>query len=62
MYFGNFKKSSLDTIWNNDNYISARAEFGDQSKIKKQTICNICKNDTHNPLLKRNGTSFSILK
>ncbi len=60
--FGDFKKSSLETIWNNDSYISARAEFGDQSKIKKQTICNICKNDTHNPLLKRNGTSFSILK
>ena len=60
--FGDFKKSSLETIWNNDSYISARAEFGDQTKIKKQTICNICKNDTHNPLLKRRGTSFSILK
>jgi MoaA/NifB/PqqE/SkfB family radical SAM enzyme len=58
--FGNLIDNSLDTIWNNENYISARAEFGDQTKITKNTICNICKNDTHNPKLKRRGNSFAI--
>ena len=60
--FGNFKKNSLEEIWNNDDYISARAEFGDKSKIINETICNICKNDTSNPKLKKNGNSFSIAK
>ena len=60
--FRNFKKNSIEDIWNNDDYVSARAEFGDKSKIVKETICNICKNDTENPNLKKNGNSFSIAR
>ena len=56
------KKNSIEDIWNNDDYVSARAEFGDKSKIVKETICNICKNDTENPNLKKNGNSFSIAR
>lgn len=58
--FGNIFKNELLDIWNNEFYISARSEFSNDKKITKNTICNICKNDTHNPKLFRIGDSFSI--
>ncbi len=58
--FGNVFEQDLRTIWNNDHFVSARAEFSDQKQIKINTICNICKNDTHNPNLPRFKDTFSI--
>ena len=58
--FGNaFEKGIMD-VWNNEYYVSARSEFSDTKKMTKLTICNICKNDTHNPNLFRVGDTFSI--
>ena len=58
--FGNIFNHELEDIWNNNKYISARSEFSDQSEISEKTICNVCKNDTHNLALNRKGESFSI--
>ena len=45
--FGNTNNYSISDIWNNENYVSARSEFGNKKEITKNTICNICKNQTH---------------
>ena len=58
--FGNVYEKSIMEVWNNEYYISARAEFGDHNQIVKQTICNICKNKTHNKSLKRVKNTFAI--
>ena len=58
--FGNIFKEGLMGVWNNEYYISARSEFSDKKEISKFTICNVCKNDTHNPKLFRVGDTFSI--
>ena len=61
--FGNFFESSVKDIWNNDYFQSARMTFSDEKlTIKQETICNICKNETHNPTLKRASDSFALLK
>lgn len=58
--FGNVFDGGIMKIWNNDYYISARSEFSNTKNITKFTICNMCKNDTHNPNLFRVGDTFSI--
>jgi len=58
--FGNAFESGIMNIWNNEYYVSARSEFSDTKNITKMTICNICRNDTHNPNLFRVGDTFSI--
>lgn len=58
--FGNVFESGLEKVWNNEYYVSARSEFSKEKNITKTTICNICKNDTHNPKLFRIGNTFSI--
>ena len=58
--FGNILDDGLEKIWNNDYYVSARSEFSKEKDITKSTICNACKNDTHNPNLFRVGDTFSI--
>lgn len=58
--FGNIKNKSINTIWNSEEYISSRSEFGDQKEITKKTICNICKNQTHSKRLNRVSKSFAI--
>jgi radical SAM protein with 4Fe4S-binding SPASM domain len=58
--FGNVYEKNVMEIWNNDFFVSSRAEFGNQEEIVKQTICNICKNKTHNKKLKRVGDTFAI--
>ena len=58
--FGNVKGSSIEKIWNSSEYISSRSEFGDKKEITKNTICNICKNQTHSKRLSRVGKTFAI--
>ena len=58
--FGNILEGDLLDIWNNQSYISSRAEFSDKTKIIKHTICNICKNNTHSINLNRIKNTFSI--
>jgi len=58
--FGNVYEKSVMEIWNNDFFVSSRAEFGNQKQIIKQTICNICKNKPHNIMLKRVEDTFAI--
>lgn len=58
--FGNIFDVGLDKLWNNEYYISARSEFAKEKEMTKFTICNMCKNDTHNPNLFRVGDTFSI--
>ena len=58
--FGNTNKQTINDIWNNQEYVSARSEFGDQKEIKLKTICNICKNQTHSKRLNRVASSFAI--
>ena len=58
--FGNCFQTSIFEIWNNHNYQSARAEFVDHSLITNKTICNICKNQTHNKNLKRVENTFAL--
>jgi len=58
--FGNVFDEGLKKLWNNDFYISSRSEFSKEKQSSKFTICNICKNDTHNPNLFRIGDTFSI--
>jgi len=58
--FSNLKSHSISEVWNNEEYISSRSEFGDKSQITKPTICNVCKNQTHSKRLNRVSKSFSI--
>ena len=58
--FGNILDDGLEKIWNNEYFVSARSEFSKEKEITKSTICNMCKNDTHNPNLFRVGDTFSI--
>ena len=59
--FGNaFDKGGIKNVWNNEYYISARSEFSKEKMMTKNTICNVCKNDTHNPNLLRVGDTFSL--
>lgn len=58
--FGNIFEEDLLKLWNNEYYVSARSEFSSTKNITKNTICNQCKNDTHNPKLLRIGDTFSI--
>jgi radical SAM protein with 4Fe4S-binding SPASM domain len=58
--FGNIFEDKLFKIWNNEYYVSARSQFSKEKNISKNTICNTCKNDTHNPKLFRIGDTFSI--
>ena len=58
--FGNIFEQSLMEVWNNESYVSSRSEFGDKKEIVKQTICNICKNETHSKDLKRINDTFAI--
>ena len=54
------KRKELLEIWNSKEYISARSEFSDKSEIHKNTICNVCKNQTHSKRLSRVSKSFAI--
>ena len=58
--FGNTNKDSISSIWNSEEYISARSEFGDKKEITKNTICNVCKNQTHSKRLSRVSKSFAL--
>jgi len=58
--FGNILEENVSDIWNNKMYQSARSEFSSARNITEHTICNDCKNDTHNPKLERVGDSFAI--
>lgn len=58
--FGNVFENSISEIWNNEKYVSARTTWRKDKKPSEITICNICKNDTHNPNLLRVGDSFSL--
>ena len=58
--FGNVFENDIMSIWNNEYYVSARSEFTKTKEMSKFTICNMCKNDTHNPNLFRVGDSFSL--
>ena len=58
--FGNINSKSIDEIWNSQEYISSRSEFGDKNEINSKTICNICKNQTHSKRLNRVSSSFAI--
>jgi MoaA/NifB/PqqE/SkfB family radical SAM enzyme len=58
--FSSVFNKSIKEIWNSEEYISSRSEFGDQKQIKKKTICNICKNQTHSKRLNRVASSFAI--
>ena len=58
--FGNVFEEGMMGLWNNEFYVSSRSEFSQTKNMTKLTICNICKNDTHNPNLFRVGDTFSI--
>lgn len=58
--FGNIFESNIKSIWNNEYYISARSTWSKNLQKDKFVICNICKNDTHNPNLLRVGNTFSL--
>jgi MoaA/NifB/PqqE/SkfB family radical SAM enzyme len=58
--FKNAKINSIKSIWNSEEYISSRSEFGNKKEITKKTICNICKNQTHSKRLNRVSSSFAI--
>lgn len=58
--FGNVFDSGVYSVWNNEFYVSSRSEFSNTKNMTKFTICNACKNDTHNPNLLRVGDSFSL--
>jgi len=59
--FGNvFESNGIKDIWNNESYVSARSTWSKDETNSKLTICNICKNDTHNPILPRVGDTFSL--
>ena len=58
--FGNIFENDIMEIWNNEYYQSARTTWSEGKKRAKTTICNICKNDTHNKRLLRVGNTFSL--
>ena len=58
--FGNVFEEKISDIWNNESYISARTTWTKNARRTKTVICNICKNDTHNPNLLRVGDTFSL--
>jgi len=58
--FNNVNDLNISQIWNSEEYISARSEFGDRKQITKETICNVCKNETHSKRLSRLSSSFAI--
>ena len=58
--FGNIFENDIMEIWNNEYYQSARTTWSKGKKRTKTTICNICKNDTHNKQLLRIGNTFSL--
>ena len=61
--FGNFFEKNLYDIWNNEFFLSSRSTFSSEKlNNKKLTICNICKNETHNKDLKRASDSFALIK
>ncbi len=47
--------------WNHPKFVSARAEFHNQNKITDPNICNICKNQTHKPEMKRFKNTYSLM-
>lgn len=56
-----FTDSGVMGVWNSQKYVSARAEFVDHSKITSPNICNLCKNQTHKPELKRFKNTYSLM-
>ena len=58
--FDNAFNGKIKDFWNSEEYISSRSEFGDKSEITKNTICNVCKNQTHSKRLNRVSKSFAI--
>ena len=58
--FSNINNETISNIWNSENYVSSRSEFGDKKEIKNNTICNVCKNQTHSKKLNRVSGSFAI--
>ena len=58
--FANINNKTIKEVWNSDEYISSRSEFGDGKEIIKNTICNICKNQTHSKRLNRVSKTFAI--
>ncbi len=58
--FDNIENNSIKDIWNSEEYISSRSEFSDKTEITKETICNVCKNQTHSKRLNRVSKSFAI--
>lgn len=58
--FDNAFNGKIRDFWNSEEYISSRSEFGDKSEITKNTICNVCKNQTHSKRLNRVSKSFAI--
>ena len=58
--FGDIFEQGIKKLWNNEYYVSARSVFSKEKNSSKFTICDICKNDTHNPNLFRIGNTFSI--
>ena len=58
--FGNVFETSIMDVWNNEYYVSSRTTWTENAKRSKTTICNICKNDTHNKRLLRVGDTFSL--
>ena len=59
--FANVFTSGIRAVWNSPKYISARAEFWNQGKITAPNICNLCKNQTHKPELKRFKNTYSLM-
>ena len=58
--FDNIYEKPIEEIWNSEKYISSRSEFTDQKEITVNTICNVCKNETHSKRLNRVDGSFAI--
>jgi MoaA/NifB/PqqE/SkfB family radical SAM enzyme len=58
--FGNIFESDLKSVWNNKYYVSARSTWSKDPQNDQLVICNMCKNDTHNPNLLRVGNTFSL--
>lgn len=58
--FGNVFETSVMDVWNNAFFESSRSTWTKNTKPRKPTICNICKNDTHNKRLLRVGDTFSL--
>src|SRR3989344_6435213 len=56
-----FAEGGVRKVWNHPQFISARAEFYDHSKITSPNICNLCKNQTHKPEMKRFKNTYSLM-